>query len=546
MGAVSHTMIATGYCPNGMPQIPVNITTLTVERQLALGRGQCTALRWIGPRRNRQDFTYDHLAKLTNRTARVLLDAGIQQGDVIAVLLPKTPEMFWVALAAWKIGAVFCPLLTIFGPAPITARLNLARAKILITTPTLYTQSVEPYVDELHHLTSILYFNDALIHASPDLTTLVDQADPSPIPSAATHADSPAFLHFTSGTTGLPKGTLHGHGAALAHLQSVRHLFDLKTDDMYWCTAEPGWVPFTAYGIIAPLAVGCVTLLDSQEFNATRWYSILVEDHVTIWYTTPDSIGMMMRLGAALARSYNKIALRIAASGGGPLHSEAVTWGKQAFGITFINSWWQSETGAILIANCNEMPKPGSLGRPLPGVEIAVVTQTPNGLVPVTGQTKVGELAIKRNLPSMFIGYVGEEDRYRKCFTDEWYLTGDFVRRDRDGFLWFAGRGDDLIEYRGHCIGPFDLENALLYHPAIAEAAVIGRTDLLAGQCPIAYVTLNPGFEAGTALHQELFEFINRQLGNASPHEIYVIEQIPKTPTGSIMHRSLRQSSEQQ
>ena len=242
-----------------------------------------------------------------------------------------------------------------------------------------------------------------------------------------------------------------------------------------------------------------------------------------------------------MARTYGTFALRFAATGGGPLHTEAVAWSKRALGIVLISSWWQSETGAILIANHPETPKPGSLGHPLPGVEIAVVKRTPNGFQTIQGQTKVGELAIKSKLPSMFIGYVGDDQRYRDSFVDGWYLTGDHVRRDRDDFLWFAGRSDDLIKFQGHMIGPFELENTLLDHPAVAETAVIGKPDTLSGQCPVAFVSLNPGFEAGESLRQELLDFARTQLGSPAPQDIHFIEVIPKTATGCIMRRSLRE-----
>ena len=532
-------MMGTASIPND----PLNITAFTVDRQLALGRAGSAALRWIDRRRNRHDLTYGQLADGASRTARVLLDAGIVHGDVVAVLLPKTPELFLIALAAWKIGAIFCPLLASADSGPIERRLELGQAKILITTPSLYTHHVAPHRYELPDLKSILIVSEPDVlppKGSLDFAALLAAADPSSVVTADTYADTPAFLHFTSGTSGFSKGTLHGHGVARVHQQSAQHLFQLTAQDVYWCTAEPGWVPFTAYGIIAPLAVGCLTVMDSQEFSAQRWYSILVEDQVTVWYTTPYAISMMMRQGEALARSYRKFALRIAASGGAPLHADAATWGKRAFGTTFINSWWQSETGAILVANDPDTAKPGSMGHPLPGVEIAVVERTPQGVAPIRGHAKVGELAVRSNLPSMFIGYIHDDHRYQQAFSNGWYLTGDHVRRDHDDFLWFAGRGDDLIRFQGDLIGPFELENTLLDHPAVAEAAVVGRGDGQSGQIPVAFIALNSGFEAGPSLERELLEFARNNLEIAAPREIYFIDTLPRTPTGCIMRRSLR------
>ena len=523
----------------------VNITDFTVDRQVALGHGDHPALAWIDRRRDRQTLTYAQLSDSANRTARILLDLGIGPGDVVAVLLPKVPEFFFAALGAWKIGAVFTPLMASFGPGPIGARLEMGHAKVLITTPSLYAQRVAPHRSQLPELTSVLmvktngqepWTGDVCL----DFADLLTKADPARVPTAATTTASPAFLHFTSGTTGTPKGTLHGHGAAISHMLTAAQMFALTPDDVYWCTAEPGWAPCTAYGIIAPLSIGCLTIMDSQEFDAQRWYSILVEEKVTVWYTTPTSIRMMMRLGTALARSYRTFSLRLAASGGEPLNAEAVAWGQKALGTPFLDSWWQSETGAILIANQPGTIKPGSMGRPLPGVEIAIVNRTDDGIVPVKNDSEVGELAIKANLRSMFIGYADDPERYKNAFVDGWYMTGDHVRLDPDGFLWFVGRHDDLIKYQGQFIGPFEVENTLLDHPAVAETAVIGKPDPIPGHIPVAFVSLNPGFDPGESLRIELLEFAQKILGALAPKEIFFVENIPKTQTGCILRRALR------
>ncbi len=524
-----------------------NITEATVDRQVSLGNGSRPALYWIDRRRVRHTLSYGQVSEAANRMANVLTSLGVGQGDVVAVLLPKVPEFIFAALGAWKIGAVFAPLLSSLGPGPIASRLSIARAKVLITTPSLYKERIAPQRQKLSTLTSILKIGEDGLPAVTadknchDLSTLMDQADSNPVPCAQTTPISPASLHFTSGTTGTPKGTIHAHGSALSVTQSALQLFDLKPDDVYWCTAEPGWVPCTAYSIIAPLSVGCVTVMDSQDFDAQRWYSILVEEHVTVWYTTPTLIRLMMRSGAALARSYRSFALRVAASGGAPLNSEAVAWGQKALGVPFLDSWSQTETGSILIANRPNEIRPGSMGRPLPGVEIAVMKRTDSGgLVPVASDNEVGELAIKANLLSMFIGYADAPEQSQQTMIDGWYLTGDHVRQDRDSFLWFVGRCDDLIKYKGQFIGPFELENTLLDHPAVAETAVIGKPDPIPGNIPVAYVSLNPGFDPGESLRHELLEFSRKILGAIAPKEIYFYDNIPKTTTGCILRRDLR------
>ena len=523
----------------------MNIAAFTLDRQIALGRGERPALCWIDRRRNRHVSTYTQMSDAANRIARVLQDLTVGPGDVVAVLLPKVPEFVFVALGAWKIGAIFTPLLSTFGPGPIGARLELGRAKVLITTPSLYAQRVAPHRSSLPDLETVLMVKTDEVEpwngdGCMDLVALMDKADPTCVRTADTTTASPAFLHFTSGTTGAPKGTIHGHGAAISHMTSAVQMFGLTPDDVYWCTAEPGWVPCTAYGIIAPLAVGCMTIMDSQPFDVQRWYSILVEEQVTVWYTTPTSIRMMMRFGTALARSYRNFALRLAASGGEPLNAEAVAWGKKALGTPFLDSWWQSETGAILIANQLGTIRPGSMGRPLPGIEVALMVRTADGIVPTTGDDQMGELAIRANLRSMFIGYADNPERYAQAFIDGWYMTGDHVRRDKDDFLWFVGRCDDLIKCQGQFIGPFEVENTLLDHPAVAETAVVGKPDPIPGHVPVAFVALNPGFDPEESLRSELLEFAEKILGGLAPKEIHFVENIPKTPTGCIIRRSLR------
>jgi len=524
-----------------------NITEQTVDRQVALGNGSRSALCWIDRRRIRHILSYAELADAADRMASVLTGLGIGQGDVVAVLLPKIPEFAFAALGAWKVGAVFAPILPSLGPGPVASRLEISRAKILITTSSLYEGCIVPQLPALTSLTNILKVDEDDNDVQDanckcvNLKALMAKANPEHAACARTATASPAFLHFTSGTTGTPKGTIHGHGTAISLKQSAVQMFGLKPEDVYWCTAEPGWMPCTAYGIIAPFAVGCVAIMDFQEFDAQRWYSILVEEQVTVWYTTPTSIRMMMRFGAALARSYRKFALRIAASGGEPLNAEAVAWGRRALGTPFLDSWWQTETGSILIANQPDNVRPGSMGLPLPGVEIALIKRTASGLVPVVGENEVGELAIKAELPSMFIDYANEPDRHNKAIVDGWYLTGDHVRQDADKFLWFIGRCDDLIKYKGQFIGPFELENTLLDHPAVAEAAVVGKPDPIPGHIPVAFVTLNPGFEPGESLHHELLEFSQKVLGTIAPKEIYFHDNIPKTMTGCILRRLLRE-----
>jgi acetyl-CoA synthetase len=358
-----------------------------------------------------------------------------------------------------------------------------------------------------------------------------------------TAPDDMALLHFTSGTTGRPKGAVHVHEAVVTHHATGLYALDLHDDDIFWCTADPGWVTGTSYGIIAPLTHGVTNLVVEAEFDAETWYRVLAEERVTVWYTAPTAIRMMMKLGAAAVRDHDLARLRFMASVGEPLNPEAVSWGVEAFGQPFHDNWWQTETGGIMIANFLGLPvKPGSMGLPLPGIEAAIVERRPDGSVAVVDQPMVqGELALKAGWPSMMRGYLHEDERYKKCFAGSWYLTGDLAKRDADGYFWFVGRADDVIKSSGHLIGPFEVESALMEHRAVAEAGVIGKPDPMAGEIVKAFVALKPGFEPSAALRRELLGHARKRLGAAvAPKEIDFRANLPKTRSGKIMRRLLK------
>ena len=285
--------------------------------------------------------------------------------------------------------------------------------------------------------------------------------------------EDPALLHFTSGTTGKPKGALHVHEAVVAHHATSAFALDLRPGDIFWCTADPGWVTGTSYGIIGPLTRGVTVVTDAGDFDSRRWYQILAEQRVTVWYTAPTAIRMLMRSGSDLPAQYDLSALRHVISVGEPLNPEAVVWGEKALGLPIHDTWWQTETGAIMISNFPGMQiRPGSMGRPIPGVEATILQRGDEGrarvvdgeVSDVTDADDVGELALRPGWPSMFRTYLNDEARYRKCFAGGWYLTGDLARRDADGYFWFVGRADDVIKSAGHLIGPFEVESVLMEH----------------------------------------------------------------------------------
>jgi acetyl-CoA synthetase len=351
-----------------------------------------------------------------------------------------------------------------------------------------------------------------------------------------------ALIHFTSGTTGKPKGAVHVHKALIAHYITGKYALDFHPQDIFWCTADPGWITGTSYGIISPLAHGVASIIDEADFDAERWYRIIQEQKVSIWYTAPTAVRMMMKAGMEIIRKYDLSSLRFISSVGEPLNPEAVVWGHEAFGLPIHDNWWQTETGGIMIANYNAMEiRPGSMGRPLPGIEAAIVQRHKDGTVDQLKAEEVGELALRPGWPSMFRGYLHEEERYRKCFAGGWYLTGDLAKQDAGGYFWFIGRADDVIKSAGHLIGPFEVESALMEHPAIAEAGVIGIPDPMIGEVVKAFVSLKKGYGPSEALRKELLGHARARLGPAvAPREIDFRDSVPKTRSGKIMRRLLK------
>jgi acetyl-CoA synthetase len=526
---------------DGLPGGGLNIAYEAVDRHLAHGRGGHLAIRWLGKDGLRRDFTYGDLASLSDRFAALLKRLGLGRGDSVFCLAGRVPELYVAALGTLKNGSVFSPLFSAFGPEPVETRMRLGDARLLVTTAALYRKKVEAWRPRLPSLRHVLIIDGPAPEGTIDLAGAMAEGDGSFALVRTTPTD-PALLHFTSGTTGRPKGAIHVHGAVVVHHMTGRCVLDLHPTDIFWCTADPGWVTGTSYGIIAPLTNGVTMIVDEAEFDADRWYRILQQEKVTVWYTAPTAIRMLMKAGADLARRYDLSALRFAASVGEPLNPEAVVWGVEALGRPFHDNWWQTETGGIMIANYAAMAiKPGSMGRPLPGVDAAIVERRENALAVIEAPMQAGELALKAGWPAMFRGYLNEPDRYAKCFVGDWYLTGDLAMRDADGYFWFVGRADDVIKSAGHLIGPFEVESALMEHPAVAEAGVIGKPDPVVGEVVKAFVSLKPGFAADEALRKELLGHARKRLGPAvAPKEIDILPGLPRTRSGKIMRRLLK------
>lgn len=524
----------------GLPDGHLNIAHEAIDRHVMAGHGDQIALRWIAKSGERTNFTYEELMKLTNRFANVLRTNGLTKGDRVYALLGRLPELYIAALGSLKAGCVFCPLFSAFGPEPIKARMEIGAANALVTSTRLYNRKVAGIREALPALKTVFTADGA----APDtlaLQPLMDAASDQ-FETVQTDPEDTALLHFTSGTTGKPKGVVHVHQAVVAHTETGRVALDLRAGDIYWCTADPGWVTGTSYGIIAPLTNRCTMIVDEAEFDVPRWYDILSSEGVNVWYTAPTAIRMLMKAGTTALERHHFPHLRFVASVGEPLNPEAVIWGQEAFGQPFHDNWWQTETGGIMIANYAAMDvKPGSMGKPLPGITAGIVEIDGDDVTELTAPMAIGELALRPGWPSMMRGYLNEQARYDKCFKGGWYLSGDLAMRDADGYFWFVGRADDLIKSAGHLIGPFEVESALMEHPTVAEVAVIGLPDETSGEIVKAYVALKPDHTESDDLRLDLLGHARKRLGPAvAPKDIAFRQNLPKTRSGKIMRRLLK------
>jgi acetyl-CoA synthetase len=532
----------------------LNIAHEAVVRHAAGPRAGHVALRFLRRSGAVEELTYAALAGQMARFSNVLESLGVGRGERVFLLTGRIPGAYVAALGTLAHGAVLCPLFSAFGPEPLHQRLERGDGAVLVTTAALYRRKVAGLRHSLPLLRHVLVvdaepgaIDEPGVHSLPAL--MADAETQHTI--AATDPEDMALLHFTSGTTGMPKGAVHVHRAVIAHHATARLALGLGPDDVFWCTADPGWVTGTSYGIIAPLSIGATAVVDEQEFDARRWYLTLQEQRVSVWYTAPTAIRMLMKAGDELPGEFDLSSLRVIASVGEPLNAEAVLWSQRVLGLPIRDNWWQSETGGIMIANAPDAEvRPGSMGRPLPGMDIRLARVddqhrpvlgddgTPEF---VDGPDQEGMIAIGAGWPSMFRDYLHDHDRYLRCFAGDWYLSGDLASRDADGWFWFVGRADDVIKTAGHLIGPFEVESVLMEHPAVVEAGVIGVPDPVAGDVVKAFVTLRDGVEDSDDLRLDLLGFARRRLGPAvAPRSIVVTPQLPHTRSGKIMRRLLR------
>jgi len=496
-----------------------------------------------------EDISYGTLAERSNRIARALQWSGVRPRDRVFLLLDRGPAFHEMILGVLKAGAVVAPLFSGFGPVPIASRIRVGQGGFLVTTDALYVHKIAPVRDTLPGLRTIFRLPDPDEPIDPkppelvDLSLLMNELGARPT-HVVTDANDPAWLHFTSGTTGTPKAVMHTHGAGGQILASAQEALGLGSGDRYWCTADPGWVTGTVYGVVAPVLAGATSIVEAGPFDPARWLDTLASAAVNVWYTTPTALRMLIRAWPEVAPAPALPALRVVACVGEPLNPEVVDWGRRVLGHAVRDTWWQTETGAIMLAALPGHDTPdGAMGRPLAGVRAHLVQRERAGGIRrlVDAAPGEGELAFEAGWPAMFRDYLGQSERYTECFRDGLYLTGDRVRRDANGDYWFIGRADDMIKSSGHLIGAFEVERALMAHPAVVEAAAIGVPDETAGEQVRAVVTLHTGVTPSEDLATALRAHARARLGAAiAPKEITFTAALPHTRSGKIMRRLVR------
>lgn len=515
----------------------MNLAYEAIDRHAENGRGEQTALYYSDQVRD-ESYTFNQLKRLTNQAANVLKnDAGVSRGDRVFIFMPRSPELYILFLGVIKAGAIVGPLFEAFMEGAVRDRLEDSGASVLCTTPELLSRV--PY-KELSSLKHIILVGD---HTQDDgyfidYHKAMDRAETT-FPIEWMGKEDGLILHYTSGSTGKPKGVLHVHYAMVQHAQTGRWVLDLKKDDIYWCTADPGWVTGTSYGIFAPWLNGAANVVRGGRFSPQDWYQTIEKYQVTVWYSAPTAFRMLMGAGNALAARHDLSSLRHVLSVGEPLNPEVVKWGWEVYHKRIHDTWWMTETGAQLICNVPTMTiKAGSMGKPLPGITAAIVDDNGHELPPNT----MGNLAIRKGWPSMMRAIWNNPEKYRSYFTPNgWYVSGDSAYMDEDGYFWFQGRVDDVIMTSGERIGPFEVESKLVEHPAVSEAGVIGIPDPVRGEIIKAFISLREGFVATEKLKEEIYHFVKNGLAaHAAPRKIDFLDKLPKTRSGKIMRRVLK------
>ncbi|WP_100333333.1 acetate--CoA ligase [Bacillus alkalisoli] len=515
----------------------VNAAYEAIDRHALTHRKNKVALYYRDGNRD-EKYTFKEMKEFSNKAGNVLKQAcDVEKGDRVFVFMPRSPELYFAVLGAIKLGAIVGPLFEAFMEGAVKDRLEDSEANVLVTTPELLNRVP---LDELPALKHVVLVGDGVKEEGPfvDFHTRLKTASKELQIEWVEKTDG-LVLHYTSGSTGKPKGVLHVHNAMVQQYQTAKWVLDLQDDDVYWCTADPGWVTGTAYGIFGPWLVGASNVIVGGRFRPEAWYETIEDYGVSVWYSAPTAFRMLMGAGDEVVKKYNLSSLRHILSVGEPLNPEVVRWGSKVFQLRIHDTWWMTETGAQLICNypCMEI-KPGSMGKPIPGVKAAIVDDQGNELPPY----RMGNLAIKKGWPSMMHTIWNNKEKYESYFMPgDWYVSGDSAYMDEDGYFWFQGRIDDVIMTSGERVGPFEVESKLVEHPAVAEAGVIGKPDPVRGEIIKAFVALRDGYEATDELKEEIRLFVKKGLAaHAAPREIEFRDKLPKTRSGKIMRRVLK------
>lgn len=523
---------------SAVPALNPNIGFQCTGHQCALGRGHQLAMRWIGPHGERNDFTYAELDRISSRFAVVLGNLGYQGGEVLFTYLPKVPSQYFALLGALKRGLIVGPLFVNFGEEALLDRLSDSKAKVVVTRKSGWTklQRIQERLPELRHILLIdadQHLSDSILSLDLLMSQATDEYD---VPW--TSPDTPSLLHYTSGSTGKPKGVLHRHGGLFYQQQTGREILQLNPGDTYWCTADPGWVTGTSYGMIAPWSLGVRQIHFGGGFDSQRWFETLERERVKIWYTAPTALRMLMREDETVYKKFDLSSLQHIFSVGEPLNPEVIHWGQRVLEKSIYDTWFQTETGAIMISNRPDLPVlPGSMGKPVAGITAEILDDS-GSVLPAEQE---GHLCVKPGWGSMFTTYMNNEAAYRKKFQNGWYWTGDMARRDKNEYFWFLGRSDDVINTAGHLVSPFEVESALLEVPEIAESAVIGAPDELLYEKVVAFVALREGFAWSKSLELKVRLHVSNKVSTtATPQDLLVVEKIPKNSSGKIMRRFLK------
>lgn len=519
----------------------LNITHNAIDRHAASDKKDKNALLFTDAKGKKEAYTFSDLKVQTDKFANVLTDSDIVKGDRVFLFMPPIPERYVAFFGILKMGAVAGTLFSAFQEMALLDRLKDSGAKMVITSVALYPR-IEKIWKDLPELEKVLIVErgldklpngEKLISYREEMGKALDFFE-----TVHMSRDDYSYMLYTSGTTGKPKGVMHAHGDILQAMVTTKYVLDLQENDVYWCTADLGWVTGVVYAALGPWGLGVTQVLFEGRFSPEGWYTVLQDNKVTVWYSAPTAIRMLM--GSPVEpKDFDLLSLRHLCSVGEPLNPEAIWWALEKFGLPFHDTWWQTEQGAITIPNYPVMDiKPGSMGKPLPGIKAAILDDEGQEL----GDNQEGDLVLQADTVSSLMKTIwNNQEKFDSYFKDKWYISGDRALRDNDGYYWFIGRADDVINTSGERIGPFEVESALVAYPDVVAAGVIGKPDPVRGEIIKAFVVIKTGVSETEELKEKLKAHVKKHLaGHAYPREIAFVEKLPITRSGKIMRRVLK------